>query len=118
MNQLTLDLIAARALIETPDTWTTGYYATDANQRPIHPGNASACRFCAFGAAKRVTNCRVLVPATARYDRVRAALNISAITLFGENMGIYKVNETLGHAAVLRVYDAAIERSRNTGDQP
>jgi hypothetical protein len=112
MNQLTIDLVAARVMIRTPETWTTGYYAIDPAGLPIHPSEPLACRFCAFGAAQRVTQCRNLTPATPRYVRVRAALNTSASALFSMHMN--EVNEKLGHAAVLSVYDAAIERSRDT----
>lgn len=88
-------LRAARALIEDPERWTTGVLARSAKGRSVSPYGRAAVAWCAFGAADRV---RLGSP---HYLH-------RAVTTWSCN-GLGDVNDRLGHAAVLQVYDRAIE---------
>lgn len=44
------DLLAIRAKIDTPEKWTQGSYARDAEGRDVRSNSEKACRFCAMGA--------------------------------------------------------------------
>lgn len=46
-------LTAARALIDTPDKWTQGVFARDADGKKIGYDSEKACRFCSSGALWR-----------------------------------------------------------------
>lgn len=43
-------LIAAKALIDTPEKWTQGWYAKDANGKHISDQSPDATCFCSIGA--------------------------------------------------------------------
>jgi hypothetical protein len=93
----------ARALIADPDRWCQGYEAVDANGVFIDSTAPQAVRWCALGALGRVANRRQL-RSTEMLD-VDEALD-EASRLYGKTVD--HVNDEDGHAAVLRVYDAAI----------
>jgi hypothetical protein len=111
-------LIAARAKIASPDTWTQHVLARDTNDNS-HPDSHSyakyihweglngrdpqACKFCAVGAVQAVTT-----DDNTEFYRVRNALDKAAKQLFGTH-NIAEVNDgDHGHAAVLQCYDHAI----------
>jgi hypothetical protein len=94
----------ARALIVHPDRWTTGSYARTAIGTKCAPDDPLAVRWCAIGAGV----------ARGPADRevsyaVEVALYRAARELRGERWGPAGVNDLLGHAAVLVMYDRAIE---------
>lgn len=99
-------LKGARALITDESKWTTGVYAKAASGKTIDPrANAATC-FCAMGAVMRQTTdgklvdaacCELLAIATDRYGEDD-----------NEEVGIAYVNDHLGLAETLSVFDAAI----------
>lgn len=104
MKTLSTTLIQARALIAHRSTWTQHYLARTSAGEPIEVANPAACSFCAIGALWRVTRMPYLT------GRASHALHKAAQRLF--QMGITDVNDRLGHAAVVRVYDDAIATAR------
>ena len=56
MNQDTIKqrLIAARALIDTPEKWTKGAFQRNATGRAVAPHDEAVAAYCAFGAIRRV----------------------------------------------------------------
>jgi hypothetical protein len=97
---------AARALIENRDRWTTGSYARTAIGTKCAPDDPRAARWCAIGA--RVA--RVARGAADREasDAVDVALRRAAHELWADGSPA-TVNDRRGHAAVLAMYDRAIE---------
>ena len=98
-------LISARALIADPTRWTRYRLARTDTGKPVEVANPAACRFCAVGAIARVTGRRP-VSGDESYHLSRAAHR-----LFGQD--IVNVNDILGHAEVLRVYDEAIASAKS-----
>lgn len=43
----------AYELLANPESWTTGFYATDKEDRPCHTLGPDACRWCMAGALIR-----------------------------------------------------------------
>lgn len=109
-------LLAARAKIQTPDTWTQHALARDLNgyDKPNdHPlanqihwegidgRDPRACKWCAVGALQAVT------PDSKVFNEAYYALAKAAKALFGK-YNVSEVNDEHGHAAVLQCYDKAI----------
>lgn len=87
----------ARALIADPEHWCTGDWARDAALIGAHPKDANACRWCASGA---------LMAASDQPDGAGWVLTAAAHSLYAAE--VIAVNDDLGHAAVLAMYDRAI----------
>ena len=103
-------LIAARALIATPDTWTQGYAARDASGAPVTATWSRATSFCMYGAVLKITECQ-------DHNKRRTVLNLLYAEcqqgLNSRFVNITGFNDTYGrtHADVLKVFDEAIARS-------
>jgi hypothetical protein len=90
-------LTQARDLIADENNWTTVFYARGEDGEPLDTGfDPRAVRFCAVGAC----------------DRTRASeawLRRAAKELFPTMSGPASVNDRLGHAAAMQMFDRAIE---------
>lgn len=114
MNEVEI-LKAARSLIEDQNCWATGKLARDAAGLGCDVYSDSACQFCALGALERIQ----LMTHTWRGD---GFLYKSAIKLLidrdvlGWRLSCKAspayVNDVLGHAAVMEMYDRAIEMAQ------
>ena len=96
-------LINARKLIENKENWIRGLLAADVNNIPVKPENYKACKFCALGALGRVcpTNFEIQSKAIDILSNVaRKLYKTESITC---------VNDSLGHQAVLNLFDEAIK---------
>lgn len=91
-------LRAAKAKIADPANWCQLTFAMDANGEPCDPRSGEAVQWCAIGAIDSF-NWFDLSPE----DYLRRA----SLELFGAVVGA--ANDCLGHSAVMRVYDRAIE---------
>ncbi|MCA1841756.1 MAG: hypothetical protein LC792_00940 [Actinobacteria bacterium] len=89
----------ARALIADPARWCQDEMARDANGRYADPTSPTARQWCATGAVIHI--CVATVPALTASRYLRAAL--------GGNRHPEALNDYDGHAAVLEMYDRAIE---------
>ena len=97
-------LIAARAKIADEANWCQENSAVNSHRIPVHPTNSNACAWCALGALEATS------PATAN---LRSLLYEAAYATHGLR-SVVDVNDTLGHAAVLQVYDVAIKIAGET----
>lgn len=93
-------LRAAKALIADPKNWTRGAFARSAFDNVIGPETEGACKWCAVGALYKVGDVHgragnLLWDAAAKIGRGHPAL----------------VNDELGHATVLRMFDLAIAKA-------
>lgn len=95
----------ARALIEDPKHWTTGVEARDKNGNAVPVFNPEACQFCALGAVNRAAS----VHPGQILDAITALLT-TVSNIFPGYDGTPDVNDQLGHAAVLTLFDETIRR--------
>jgi hypothetical protein len=95
-------LKAARARIADPKNWTQEHYARTDKGRPVGSNEAGAVCWCAIGAL----NAELGANASGEESAFKMLWNASG-ELF--RMGPHMVNDDLGHSAVLKIYDRAIE---------
>jgi hypothetical protein len=119
----TLEILTqARELLSDQTKWTQHALARDANgdDKPIsHPYSdnphwdgicgydAMACSWCALGALEKVSNESLNTASYIGPHPARLALHRAAEKLY--SLSTPEVNDTLGHAEVLNVYDLAIK---------
>src|SRR4051812_2591196 len=94
-------LIAARDLILDPAHWTSLHMARDAAGAVVLPAEPSACQWCALGALYKVDG---RVPS--HYDKEPAYLALFAAN---NEKPVTSTNDFDGHAAIMALYDRAIE---------
>lgn len=99
MKQL---LIEARKVIEDPAHWTTEFVARNKDGASVVSTSLEAVCWCAMGA---LLKCRK--EAFSDYDRATDLLNTVAWTMSG--MYFTELNDSMGHEAVLKMFDMAIE---------
>lgn len=110
----TLDqLIAARALIAEPGTWTTGCASRDATGLPVPTHHPDAVCFCAWGAVERVRGPDGPYTMTP-FERLAEAVGLTG---WGKIQQLFDWNDASDQPTVLAVYDRAIalERKRVGG---
>lgn len=99
-------LVGAKTLIRDPQFHTRQAFARSRNWVPVVSASPLACSWCALGAltvAEQGESIRDLSAA-------REALNEAAFRLGKNSPSI--VNDELGHAAVMKMFDEAIEIAR------
>lgn len=96
---------AARALITTPENWTTGVFARNAALDEVDPTDETATCFCALGALAKVANDNHL-------NSHRIIQKMYAYTdTYGKSIASF--NDVFGHAEVLRMFDAVTTELEN-----
>lgn len=103
-DELKAILVAGRAKIANPEDWTQGVLARDSRGVSIAPESPKACTFCAAGAILSV--CPEGMDTLSRYRHLWKKLDSAALQLY--HVYVHDVNDLIGHEAVLRVYDHAI----------
>lgn len=91
-------LIAAKALIDTPEKWIQGNAAEDAKGNQISPHDVAAVRFCSVGALGHVFS----------DDEYGDAVDYLKSHLGGYGF-VAEFNDTHTHAEVMAAWDRAIE---------
>lgn len=91
-------LIAARALIDTPEKHTQGVSARNAVGNPVDPKEKQAVCFCPLGAIDRVCY--------NNHDYFKAYTILRGVVGM-----VSKFNDTHTHAEVLAMFDEAISRT-------
>lgn len=99
-------IIAARAKIATPKTWTQGVYARNARGREVHYGAKGAVRWCSTGAVRCV---RDNPEAGVGIEDANVALDILCAAAMDESIAAF--NDTHTHPAVLAMFDRAIAKA-------
>ena len=95
-------LIAARARITDPATWTRKTLARDATGYPCRAHSDEAVAWCALGSLH--------IPDTDVKDQMNAYDRLK-IVADGMGGGVVYVNDVLGHDTVLQMFDLAIEKA-------
>jgi hypothetical protein len=98
-----------RALIDTPQKWIKGFYAADADGKPVHRQTPAACRFCLLGAVFQVTDYLDDWSEKAVIDTIRLCLDDAG----HHHKLIQAFNDLSGttHAKVMSLLDNAIARA-------
>jgi hypothetical protein len=104
-NVVTL-LTQAKNRIADRNHWTTGWLARDKHGTEVESDHIDATYWCAFGALFREAKSYNRDSATT----AQVALNEAAWKLYSSRLE--HVNDGIGHEAVLKVYDQAIEKVR------
>jgi len=99
---------AARELISDPERWTQRAYARNSSFICVDSSSRHACCWCSLGALRKAVAESGDGFTTLAYLENR--LNKSANRLYPEQKNIISVNDTIGHAAALRVFDETISR--------
>lgn len=101
-------LVEAKALIEHPVHWTQHVYARDRAGGSVQAHDERAVCWCALGALYHVGH--NAMPVRSGVEVVGAARDL--LTLHSQRKGLpigaSRVNDYLGHAEVMKMYDAAI----------
>lgn len=95
-------LIAAKALIDTPDKWIKGRYAATASGQTIGPDEKAATCFCSMGAIHRISE---------NFDDASRAV-IALEKNIPSDLGIISFNDYKTHAEVMAMFDRAIEETK------
>lgn len=111
-------LTGARDFIANPEHWCQGHLAVDEFDNPLASARtASAAKCCAVGSLQRTWFCVGSFEVSA-YQWAGELLDRAAEQVYPESADradlgpAAYVNDKLGHAAILRVYDAAIAASQ------
>lgn len=101
-TQLVKYLIAAKALIDTPEKWTQEEMARDAYGKITDYEGESATCFCSLGAA-----CKVTAGSGFTYGYL-----VRALSAAGDGTYIVDFNDSHTHAEVMAVWDKAIDKAK------
>ncbi len=102
-------LIDARDRISDPAHWCQGFAAVDENGMEVASWHRSAVRWCAIGTCNRsVFDGHQYFISTQLACDAEAALKAASMRLFGRKH-VEDVNDHDGHAAVMAIYDYAIQ---------
>lgn len=102
----------ARALIADKKRWTQREFARNRRSETVSPDDPEACRWCAAGAVMRVLGLAESdlyddSAALSTHNAALAALELHA-RIGGYNVSVADVNDSLGWAAAMNLYDRAI----------
>lgn len=107
----TLEILrAARALIAQPGRWCQGHMALTASGYSVMPEHEDACKFCTFGAIRRV-----VVGPTVMARRAVDELSVEARRMLGAASYAVHLNDTTDLPTVLAMFDATIARLEGQG---
>lgn len=118
-SEVVATLKAAKALIADMSNWTQGTYCrqSDGSACQSHPQDAT--QFCAVGALWMVLGSKEgFYPMVYRSENTVAGRLLNYASKIGTSYTHphpVKVNDNLGHAAVMQMYDVAIEKAEREG---
>jgi len=101
----TLEILrAARELISDPAKWTQGAYARSSKGEELYYGNnPEAVCWCAYGALEKVSGQKTFSEVPGNKQLEESCPNTN-----DNDLSVPAINDRLGHAAVLALYDRAI----------
>ena len=105
MSEILDILIAARSRIADEAHWCQGHAAEAEDGLVVWPHDARAVRWCASGAVEVEDQCGIFSSVLVRLVPYARAI-VGEVTAFGDR--VLYINDTLGHAAVLELFDTAI----------
>lgn len=100
MNQTQATLIAAKAVIDTPEKWIRGASACDRKGIPVAPRSHYATCFCIIGAVDRVA--KNFDDRREAFDMLYKSTNIDIISEWNDD-------PARTHAEVMEAFDKAIQ---------
>lgn len=111
-------LTKARALIADPAHWAEGALARKSNGTEIGWLDPEACCFCGEGAIMKACEVKFHQGNPSNYAAYRAAMNFLQYGDVQEQAGLPShmvptINDDLGHAAILKLFDKGIELAPN-----
>jgi hypothetical protein len=98
-----------RALIDTPEKWVKGFYAANADGRPVRPNDPAACKFCIRGAMDRVTSGLECSASRKVLDAVRDCLDDAGHA--SKMIHVFNDWGRTTHTKVMSLLDNAIARA-------
>lgn len=104
MTDIVQILTDAKALIDTPEKWTKGWFARSANNRRVRQGSNKACRWCVVGAVGVASGSSGSCAA-----RALAALRECCSEDF---IADFNDDPATTHADIMALFDRAIARAR------
>lgn len=104
-------LTKAKAMIDTPEKWTTGTIARDANGVEIPHYEAGATCFCSLGALASVREGLLTAKeySTENIWNVHSSATNSLRSVIGRSISTFNDNST--HEQVMKAFDDAIARA-------
>lgn len=99
-------LMAAKAMIDSPEKWTTGAMSRDINGNPVPLFGDDACQFCSLGAIYLTTD---------KYDPISNTTNVvwwDYLYQVMESQSIRQFNDCHTHDEVMNMWDKAIELAK------
>lgn len=97
------NLIAARALIDTPEKWTRHTYARNEHGLDVNENSNSAVCFCIMGALNKATGDQAGALPLTQHLAVNLPTKFDRIPAFNDD-------PTTTHADVLALFDRTIEQ--------
>lgn len=105
-------LEGARELIADASRWTTGAFAKDGQGRSVPADSPAATCWCAAGAIRRVAGLQWQASEKALISFQEASYELFQLR------SVTGVNDGIGHHAVLRTFDLAIQAERRSEEVP
>ena len=99
-------LVAARAKIADEKNWLVSGPTRDTNGKRVYSDDPTARKFSVDGAVNSIEYLSV------EASGAMCEISLSARDLYG--VGIDEVSRTVGHAAILKCFDHAIERTKQS----
>lgn len=107
MSEVKELLIKAKALIDTPEKWVQGFYATDNLGHRVSACSSQAVCFCSDGALRHAADVEV-GSSTPTYVTAMNTL-CEVVAALTQHRSHTRYNDEHTHAEVMRVFDLAIE---------
>lgn len=92
----------AKALIKSARNWTTGTFARNEDGQAVSVKDVAACQFCAIGAVRYIC-----------LDKSYLAYKVEDFLEYISHDMVANINDRQGHAAVMDLFDKAIELSKD-----
>jgi hypothetical protein len=104
-------LAAARERISSPDRWTQGLYAVDAQGERVKPRDPSACCWCLLGALACESNIHGIIPPPL-YTFLTEVMVFQYGSLNGKPVfdGLSAMNDYVTHTALMGFLDYALQQ--------
>lgn len=107
-------LVAARALIDSPEKWTTGALARNVEGQPSSFSEATC--FCSIGALRKIRSDTARDNIDGMFSLFQEAVDVLTEVLYDRGLprDIAFFNDSHTHAEVLALFDEAIEKTRGS----
>ena len=109
VNHTLFILEEMQSILKSPDNWTQGYMAKDAEGRQIHASSDNACKWCVSGAYNRAQYNLNLYTSNRSIGALTASLeNLGDRADFAESIVEYNDHEETSYYDIIELIDYAI----------